>query len=171
MEKMHESIVRPVEYLPEYQANVVGSCTMWRVVQESVGYNSSYNYKNIINGHIFRIPEINQPAYGSNCMWVIGAPPRVLNVMCWLLVYSTIPIVSILFYNFFFKYKFRKEGRILTQEELRTLYKERVKREKQCFIAQKTGINPAILSQFKTGKYDLYPHLFEKLENYLKENQ
>lgn len=59
----------------------------------------------------------------------------------------------------------------MTQEELRTLYKERVKREKQCFIAQKTGINPAILSQFKTGKYDLYPHLFEKLENYLKENQ
>lgn len=59
----------------------------------------------------------------------------------------------------------------MTQTELRTLYKERVKREKQCYIAQITGIHPGILSQFKSGKFDLYPHLFEKLEKYLTQNQ
>ena len=57
----------------------------------------------------------------------------------------------------------------MTQEELRTLYRERIKREKQCYIAQSTGVNPAILSRFKTGQIDLFPHLFSKLEQYLCE--
>lgn len=58
----------------------------------------------------------------------------------------------------------------MTQEELRELYCKRVEGEKQCYIAKKTGINPAILSQFKTGKIDLYEHLFVKLQLYLLNN-
>lgn len=59
----------------------------------------------------------------------------------------------------------------MTQEELRKTYCDRVKREKQCYIAQLTGIDPAVLSRFKTGKIDLYPHLFEKLEKYLTQSK
>jgi hypothetical protein len=57
----------------------------------------------------------------------------------------------------------------ITQEELRTLYKERVAREKQTYIAKVTGISGSLLSQFKSSKIDLYPHLFKKLEEYLME--
>ena len=49
----------------------------------------------------------------------------------------------------------------MTQEQLRELYIERLKREKQCYIAQETNINSAVLSRFKNGKIDLFPHLFE----------
>lgn len=59
----------------------------------------------------------------------------------------------------------------MTQEELRTLYRKRLNAEKQCYIAKQTGINPAILSRFKTGKIDLYDYLFVKLEIYLTGNQ
>lgn len=55
----------------------------------------------------------------------------------------------------------------MTQEQLRELYIERLKREKQCYIAQETNINSAVLSRFKNGKIDLFPHLFERLEEYL----
>lgn len=55
----------------------------------------------------------------------------------------------------------------MTQEQLRELYLERLKREKQCYIAQETNINSAVLSRFKNGKIDLFPHLFERLEEYL----
>lgn len=55
----------------------------------------------------------------------------------------------------------------LTQEQLRTLYIERLKSEKQGYIAEKVNINQSILSRFKTGKIDLYPELFERLANYL----
>ena len=55
----------------------------------------------------------------------------------------------------------------LTQAELRELYCKRLEREKQTYVAKATGINGAILSQFKRGKIDLYPHLFSKLESYL----
>ena len=37
----------------------------------------------------------------------------------------------------------------MTQEELRELYKERLQREKQGWIAKQTNINQNILSQFK----------------------
>lgn len=61
--------------------------------------------------------------------------------------------------------------KILTSEELRELYCKTLEREKQCYIAKQTGINPAILSQFKTRKFNsLHPHLFEKLETYLTSN-
>lgn len=55
----------------------------------------------------------------------------------------------------------------MTQTELRNLYCERLQREKQCYIAEQTGINPAILSRFKNGQFDLYPYLAAKLEKYL----
>ena len=58
----------------------------------------------------------------------------------------------------------------MTQEELRTMYVERLKREKQCWISSVTGINKDVLSKFKSGKIDLYPYLFEKLEAYLTDN-
>ena len=56
---------------------------------------------------------------------------------------------------------------MLTQEELRNMYIERLKREKQCWISSATGINKDVLSRFKASKIDLYPYLFEKLEAYL----
>lgn len=55
----------------------------------------------------------------------------------------------------------------MTQDELRKLYNERVQREKQCYISKQTKINNGLLSRFKTGKIDLYPHLFKRLEEYL----
>ena len=59
---------------------------------------------------------------------------------------------------------------LMTQQELRNLYNQRLIKEKQTYIAKVTGINGSILSKFKTGKFDLYPHLFEKLEAYLINN-
>lgn len=58
----------------------------------------------------------------------------------------------------------------MSQEELRELYRNRLKAEKQCYIAEKTGINPSTLSQFKNGYIDLYENLFEKLKSYLTDN-
>lgn len=60
-----------------------------------------------------------------------------------------------------------KEGEKLNQTELRELYRNRLKCEKQCYIAEQTGINAAVLSQFKNGHIDLYDYLFEKLGAYL----
>lgn len=59
----------------------------------------------------------------------------------------------------------------MTQEELRELYKERLQREKQGWIAKQTNINQNILSQFKNARMNLYPHLFERLEAYIIQNQ
>ena len=59
----------------------------------------------------------------------------------------------------------------MTQEELRELYKERLQREQQGWIVKQTNINQNILSQFKNGRMNLYPHLFERLEAYLIRNQ
>lgn len=65
-----------------------------------------------------------------------------------------------------------KEGEKMSQNELRELYRERLKCEKQCYIAEQTGINVSVLSQFKNGHIEnLYPHLFEKLEAYLTNNK
>ena len=55
----------------------------------------------------------------------------------------------------------------VTQEELRNVYKERLKREKQTYISEMLNIDPSILSKFKTGKFDLHPNLFERLKDYL----
>lgn len=64
----------------------------------------------------------------------------------------------------------KKEGEQVTQQELRDMYIERLKREKQVWISSVTGINKDTLSKFRRGKIDLYPHLFEKLEGYLTGN-
>jgi len=61
----------------------------------------------------------------------------------------------------------KRGGTRVTQEELRNLYKERLEREKQTYISKMVKIDPSILSKFKTGKIDLYPNLFERLEDYL----
>lgn len=63
----------------------------------------------------------------------------------------------------------KKKVNELTQEKLREMYIERLKREKQCWISSVTGINKDVLSKFRHGKIDLYPYLFEKLEAYLLE--
>lgn len=59
----------------------------------------------------------------------------------------------------------------MTQKELRDALLERLKREKQCWISQQTGINKDVLSRFKRGKIDLYDYLFVKLEAYLKSSE
>lgn len=61
----------------------------------------------------------------------------------------------------------KKEGEQLKQEELRQIYCDRLKAEKQIYIAEQTGINPTILSQFKNGHLNLMPSQFDKLRNYL----
>lgn len=58
----------------------------------------------------------------------------------------------------------------MTQEELREIYKERLKREKQSYISKIVKIDPSILSKFKTGKFNLYPDLFNRLQAYLLNN-
>lgn len=63
-----------------------------------------------------------------------------------------------------------REGEKLSQTELRDLYRKRLKSEKQCYIAEQTGINVSVLSQFKNGHIDLYDHLFKKLKSYLLDN-
>lgn len=55
----------------------------------------------------------------------------------------------------------------MTSEELRNAYNIRLKREKQKYISEATGISTSTLSKFRNGQFDLYPHLAEKLENYL----
>lgn len=64
-----------------------------------------------------------------------------------------------------------REGEKLSQTELRDLYRKRLKSEKQCYIAEQTGINVSVLSQFKNGHIDLYDYLFNKLETYLLNNE
>ena len=58
----------------------------------------------------------------------------------------------------------------MTQNELREMYCERLKREKQCYISEITEISNSVLSRFKKGKIDLYTNLFDKLEKYLTSN-
>lgn len=57
----------------------------------------------------------------------------------------------------------------MSPEELREMYQERLKREKQNYIAETIKIDAGTLSRFKKGKIDLYPHLSIKLEKYLLE--
>ncbi|WP_143318741.1 hypothetical protein [Clostridium sp. HBUAS56010] len=59
----------------------------------------------------------------------------------------------------------------MSNSELRSIYCTRLEREKQKYIAKVTGIDVSILSKFKSGKIDLYPHLFVKLEAYLLGNE
>lgn len=70
------------------------------------------------------------------------------------------------------KYQNRQEVAEISQEELRSLYNAYLEHGKQVYVAKVTGIQGSILSKFKTGKFEtLYPHLAEKLEKFLLENQ
>lgn len=79
-------------------------------------------------------------------------------------------MLAFFFVKIYLHIKKKEEGERLTQQELRNLLRERVKREKQCYIAEITNIHPRILSQFKNGKLDLHEHLFKRLETYLISN-
>lgn len=57
------------------------------------------------------------------------------------------------------------------QEELRDLYKHTLEKGTQQYIAKVTGISAPVLSNFKNEKINLYPHLFTKLEAYLKSSE
>lgn len=52
----------------------------------------------------------------------------------------------------------------MEQNELRVMYNKRLEREKQCYISKQVQIDSSLLSRFKTGKIDLYPHLFKRLQ-------
>lgn len=58
----------------------------------------------------------------------------------------------------------------MTQEDLRQLYIDRLEREKQTYISKEVNISSSVLSRFKKGQFDLYPHLFARLEKYLTSN-
>lgn len=58
---------------------------------------------------------------------------------------------------------------MLTQEEVRSKYKERLIRERQDWISKVTGIPTPVLSCFKNGKKELWPESLEKLNAYLDE--
>lgn len=58
----------------------------------------------------------------------------------------------------------------MSQEELREMYNQRLEREKQSYISNVVKIDASLLSKFKLGKIDLYPHLFVKLQDYLLNN-
>ncbi|WP_458397513.1 hypothetical protein [Anaerotignum sp.] len=56
---------------------------------------------------------------------------------------------------------------MITQEEVREKLRERVKREKQTYIANQIGVPTPIISAFKLGRKDLYPEHLMKLNEYL----
>lgn len=58
----------------------------------------------------------------------------------------------------------------MTQQELRELYNERIKKEKQTYISSVTKIHTSYLSKFKTGKIDLCPPYYERLKAYLTQS-
>lgn len=53
------------------------------------------------------------------------------------------------------------------QNQLREMYKKRLKKEKQIYISKKTGVSVYALSRFKNGKFDLYEYLYFRLRDYL----
>lgn len=68
------------------------------------------------------------------------------------------------------KHEFTQDE-IKKQKELRNLYKQTLEKGTQQYIAKMTGISAPVLSNFKNKKINLYPHLFVKLEAYLKSSE
>ena len=61
-----------------------------------------------------------------------------------------------------------KGGNILiTQDDVREKLIRKMQEGQQQYIAKQIGIPKQILSNFKTGKRDLYPESLEALNNYL----
>lgn len=56
-----------------------------------------------------------------------------------------------------------------TQDEVRAKLKERVKREKQTYIASQIGVSKQVISDFKLGRKDLYPEHLIALNEYLSQ--
>lgn len=56
---------------------------------------------------------------------------------------------------------------MITQEDVRVKLRERVKQEKQTYIAKQIGVSTQIISAFKLGQKDLYPEHLIKLNEYL----
>lgn len=56
---------------------------------------------------------------------------------------------------------------MITQEEVRKKLIRKMQEGQQQYIAKQIGIPKQILSNFKTGKRDLYPESLEALNNYL----
>lgn len=63
--------------------------------------------------------------------------------------------------------KNRKEVAMCTQDEVREKLRERVKREKQTYIANQIGVSKQVISDFKLGRKDLYPEHLIALNEYL----
>lgn len=102
--------------------------------------------------HILHNMHVGRPAiYGGSTLW-LGVKANFFLIKQYLYINAM------------------KEGEKMTQSELRELYRERLNHGKQCYIAEQTGINAAVLSQFKNEHIDLYPHLFVKLQDYLLNN-
>lgn len=56
----------------------------------------------------------------------------------------------------------------MKQEELRALLRQRLEREKQCYISRVTGVDKNTLSMFNTGRLaELTPINFNRLYKYL----
>ncbi|MCF2643058.1 helix-turn-helix transcriptional regulator [Roseburia hominis] len=55
----------------------------------------------------------------------------------------------------------------MTQDEVREKLIRKMREGQQQYIAKQIGIPKQILSNFKTGKRDLYPESLEALNNYL----
>ncbi len=53
------------------------------------------------------------------------------------------------------------------QNELRERFIRRLKRDKQTYICEVTGLCYKVLCNFKKGDIDLYPNLAQKLTDYL----
>lgn len=56
---------------------------------------------------------------------------------------------------------------MISQDEVRKKLIERVKKEKQSYIAKQINVPKQVLSAFKLGKKNLYPESLEALNNYL----
>jgi predicted XRE-type DNA-binding protein len=61
----------------------------------------------------------------------------------------------------------RKGSEDVSQDEVRTLLKEKTSAVKQSNISAATGIPREMVSRFMHGKRDLYPESLEAIYNYL----
>lgn len=62
----------------------------------------------------------------------------------------------------------KKEGELLTQDDVREKLIEACKGVKIKYIAEKTGIPKEILSRYKNSRRELYPESLEKLNKFLE---
>ena len=56
---------------------------------------------------------------------------------------------------------------MLTQQEVRDKLNKRLEREKQTYIAERTGVHKTLISAFKLGKKELWDSTLKDLNDYL----